>query len=110
MLPDGFITECRREFDRDPGSTAVLIALLERAFEAGRESAYDSGTVEYAARCTNPDCGHKGDDDIFMPRSNRDVVERYMATQKTGFYELVQCFKVEPVWVRVPEVGDTDHA
>lgn len=40
MLPDGFITECRREFDRDPGSTDTLIRLLEKAFTAGRESAY----------------------------------------------------------------------
>lgn len=40
MLPDWFVTDCRREFDRDPGSTETFLRLLNLAAEFGRESAY----------------------------------------------------------------------
>jgi hypothetical protein len=76
------------------------------AFQAGRESAYDGGKVEWAARCTNPGCGHRDDEAPFWPRRDRGNVEMYISRQIPGMYELVR--QVTSPWVRVPEAGDGD--
>lgn len=98
MLPDGFITECRREFDRDPGSTAVLIALLEKAFSAGRESAYDRDETEWSCRMTD---GRSA----FACTFTEGGARRYAADHPEHLAVFNR--RVGP-WVRVPEVGGTD--
>lgn len=50
MLTDGFVAHCRRAFDRD-SSPAMMLALVEEAFRAGRESAY---TTDEWRVCSGP--------------------------------------------------------
>jgi hypothetical protein len=119
MLSDELFERCLRALCHAPadkpslallldmhGDTGGLRAALELAFEAGRESAYDGGKVEWAARCTNPGCGHRDDEAPFWPRRDRESVEMYISRQISGQYELVR--QVTSPWVRVPEAGDGD--
>jgi hypothetical protein len=111
MLPDDFVTHCRRAFDRDP-STAMLIALLEEAFEAGQESAYDRDEwrVCFWINRSHPDSAvhmvgvyGAADDRVDAELDLKDALaaavydEPWIEHRRAG----------ETPWVRLPEVGES---
>lgn len=68
------------------------------AFNAGRESAFDGGVTEWAARCTSDGHDHESDAGVFFVRvdQERDRVERYIAAADLSF-ELVTRRRAELV-------------